>query len=80
MDTVGNPQNLSSDTSHRVSTSNDIEVSTYLEIAKQKPGQQPVQAQEPVAKPEREAVVIIVSYRYIANWYLMILPGRKSHL
>jgi GMP synthase (glutamine-hydrolysing) len=45
--------------SHRVATSNDIEVSTYLEIAKQKTGQQPIPATEPVAQIEREAIVVI---------------------
>ena len=50
METVGNPHNLTPDKSHRVATSNDIEVSTYLEIAKQKTGQQPVEAKEPAER------------------------------
>jgi GMP synthase (glutamine-hydrolysing) len=45
--------------SHRVATSNDIEVSTYLEIAKQKTGQQPVPAEEPLAEIEREAIIVV---------------------
>ena len=36
------PQNLPLDSSHRVSTSGDIEVGTYLEIAREKAGQQSV--------------------------------------
>jgi GMP synthase (glutamine-hydrolysing) len=45
--------------SHRVSVSGDVEVSAYLEIAKERVGERPLA--EPVEKPavEREAVVII---------------------
>jgi len=45
--------------SHRVSVSGDVEVSAYLEIAKERVGEQPLA--EPVEKfgAEREAVVII---------------------
>ncbi len=46
--------------SHRVTTSGDIEVSTYLEIAKGIGGEQPVTAKEEAVSPvEREAIVII---------------------
>jgi GMP synthase (glutamine-hydrolysing) len=45
--------------SHRVSTSGDIEVSTYLEIAKEIAGEQPVTAEEAVSPAEREAIVVI---------------------
>ena len=45
--------------SHRVSTSGDIEVSTYLEIAKEIGGEQPAAAGEAVSGAEREAIVII---------------------
>jgi len=45
------------DDSYRVTTSDDLEVSTYLEIAKQKAGEQPVSEEAPEA--EREAVVVI---------------------
>ena len=41
--------------SFRVSTSGDLEVSTYLEIAKEKAGERPVKEKAP--KAEREAVV-----------------------
>jgi len=41
----------------RVTTSDDLEVSTYLEIAKQKAGEKPVVEREP--EVEREAVVVI---------------------
>ncbi|TEU02427.1 MAG: glutamine-hydrolyzing GMP synthase [Dehalococcoidia bacterium] len=43
--------------SFRVTTSDDLEVSTYLEIAKQKAGEQPIV--EKVPEVEREAVVVI---------------------
>ena len=50
MDKVGNLLETTSDKSHRVATSNDIEVSTYLEIAKQKTGQKSVPANEPTVE------------------------------
>ncbi len=43
--------------SFRVTTSDDLEVSAYLEIAKQKAGEQPVAEKAPEA--DREAVVVI---------------------
>jgi len=46
------------DDSRRVTTSGDIEVSTYLEIAKEISGEQPTAAEEAVAV-EREAIVVI---------------------
>ncbi len=45
--------------SHRVATSGDIEVSTYLEIAKEMSGQQPVSSQEPTPALEHEAIVVL---------------------
>jgi len=45
--------------SHRVTTSGDIEVSTYLEIAKEISGEQPVTAKEAVSGAEREALIVI---------------------
>jgi GMP synthase (glutamine-hydrolysing) len=44
--------------SRRVTTSGDIEVSTYLEIAKEIGGERPTAAEEPLAV-EREAIVVI---------------------
>jgi len=44
---------------HRVATSDDVEVSTYLEIAKQKTGEQPVSQPGPSPGAQRETVVII---------------------
>jgi len=49
----------SSNESHRVVTSGDIEVSTYLEIAKEIGGEQPVAAKEAVSGAEREAIIVI---------------------
>ncbi len=43
----------------RVATSGDIEVSTYLEIAKEIGGEQPTIAKEAVAGDEREAIIVI---------------------
>ena len=51
------PEQLSD--SHRVSTSNDIEVSTYLEIAKEITGQQPVTTKESVSEPEKESIIVV---------------------
>jgi GMP synthase (glutamine-hydrolysing) len=44
---------------NHVRTSDDIEVSTYLEIARQREGEQPIAPPEPVAPAHPEAVVII---------------------
>ena len=44
---------------HRVATSGDIEVSTYLEIAKEIAGEQSVAAAEATAPTEREAIIVI---------------------
>jgi len=45
--------------SHRVSTSDDIEVSTYLEIAKGLRGEQPIPEPKPLPPGERETIVVI---------------------
>jgi GMP synthase (glutamine-hydrolysing) len=47
------------DESHRVTTSGDIEVSTYLEIAKELGGEQPSPPSEAVSGAERETIVVI---------------------
>jgi GMP synthase (glutamine-hydrolysing) len=44
---------------HRVATSGDIEVSTYLEIAKEIAGEQPAPAKEVIPRGERETIVAI---------------------
>jgi len=44
---------------HRVTTSGDIEVSTYLEIAKEIGGEQSTAISEPTAAIEHEAIVVI---------------------
>ena len=48
-----------SDDSHRITTSGDIEVSTYLEIAKELGGEQPSPPSEAVSGAERETIVVI---------------------
>ena len=45
--------------SHRVATSDDIEVSTYLEIAKELGGEQPAAAKEAISGAERETIIVI---------------------
>ena len=45
--------------SRRVATTGDIEVSTYLEIAKEIGGEQPAAAEEAVSGAEREAIIVI---------------------
>jgi len=45
--------------SHRVTTSGDIEVSTYLEIAKEIAGEQPAPPKEAIPEAEREAIIVI---------------------
>jgi GMP synthase (glutamine-hydrolysing) len=54
-----NIENQPLEKTHRVRTSGDLEVSTYLEIAKEKGGQQPVTAGKAVSGAEREAIVVI---------------------
>ena len=49
--------NTESNESHRLAASDDLEVSAYLEIAKEKSGQSPVP--DPPSKPERESVIVI---------------------
>ena len=46
------------DDSHRVATTDDIEVSTYLEIA-ETGGEQPSLAEEAVSGAEREAIIVL---------------------
>ncbi len=50
---------MTSEISHRVAASNDIEVSTYLEIAEQKTGQKQVIKTESETGNKRETIVII---------------------
>jgi GMP synthase (glutamine-hydrolysing) len=45
--------------SRRVATSGDIEVSTYLEIAKEIGGEQPAAPKEAIPTGEREAIIVI---------------------
>jgi GMP synthase (glutamine-hydrolysing) len=51
--------NQSTEKSFRVTASGDMEVSTYLEIAKEIGGEKPVAAGEAVSVVEKEAVVVI---------------------
>ena len=56
--TEENP-NQPSDESYRVTTSGDIEVSTYLEIARGISGEKPADATKNISAAEREAIVVI---------------------
>ena len=49
--------NKESNESHRLAASDDLEVSAYLEIAKEKSGQSPVP--HPPSRPERESIIVI---------------------
>ncbi len=49
----------SPDESHRIATTDDIEVSTYLEIAKEIGGEQPAATAEAVSGAEREAIIVL---------------------
>jgi GMP synthase (glutamine-hydrolysing) len=49
----------SSNESHRIATTDDIEVSTYLEIAKEMGGAQPEVTREEVAGARREAIIVL---------------------
>ena len=59
MDKAKGKSNPTSNESHRVATSGDIEVSTYLEIAKEIGGELPVSPREAIPGAEREAIVVI---------------------
>jgi GMP synthase (glutamine-hydrolysing) len=56
---VNKKRQQSPDDSHRVATTDDIEVSTYLEIAKEIGGEQPAAAEEAVSGAEREAIIVL---------------------
>jgi len=59
MDEAEGKSKQPSSESHRVATSDDIEVSTYLEIAKEISGEQPVASEEAISPAEREAIIVI---------------------
>lgn len=51
--------NPSPDESHRITTTDDIEVSTYLEIAKGQTGAKPTVSEKAVSGAEREAIIVL---------------------
>jgi GMP synthase (glutamine-hydrolysing) len=50
---------VSPDESHRIATTDDIEVSTYLEIAKEIGGAQPEASEAAVSGAKREAIIVL---------------------
>jgi len=56
---VKDKQKASSDDRHRIATTDDIEVSTYLEIAKEIGGEQPATTEEAVSGAEHEAIIVL---------------------
>ena len=59
MDKVKGKSKQTLNESRRVATTGDIEVSTYLEIAKEIGGEQPAPAKEAIPTGEREAIIVI---------------------
>ena len=55
---VQDTRNSDNEETYRVATSGDIEVSTYLEIAKEIKGEQPL-VSEPVIPAKQETIIII---------------------
>jgi len=51
--------NPKQDPTRRVSTSGDIEVTTYLEIAKEKAGVRPARVEQPLPTTDRESIVVL---------------------